>query len=99
MFTVVADDVGGHDPIHPRCRPEMYDFFYHNGEGHPNRLDNINGNLGRNHPIIRPINLFLYTAIEPDGKITVKPPLSKAGEKTVLCAEMNVRLGIAACSI
>ena len=99
MFTVVADDVGEHDLLHPCCRPEMYEFFYHNGDGHANCLDNINGVLGRKHPIIHPINLFMYTAIEPNGKIVVKPPLSKAGDRIVLRAEMDVRLGIAACSV
>lgn len=99
MFVVVADDVGEHDLLHPCCRPEMYDFFYHNGEGHPNCLDNINHSLGRKHPILHPINLFMYTAIEPNGRIIVKPPLSKAGDKIVLKALMDVRLGIAACSV
>ena len=99
MFRVEADDVGEHDLLHPCCRPEMYEFFYHNGEGHSNCLDNINKNLGRKHPIIHPVNLFMYTAIEPNGKIVVKPPLSKAGDKIVLKALMDVRLGIAACSV
>ena len=99
MFTVISDDVGEHDMIHPCCRPEMYQFFYHNGDGHSNCLDNINANLGRKHPIIHPIKLFMYTAIEPNGKIAVKPPLSKAGDKIVLRAEMDVRLGVAACSV
>ena len=99
MFTVVSDDVGEHDLIHPCCRKEMYEFFYHNGDGHPNCLDNINGNLGRQHPIIHPINLFMHTAIGPDGKIAVKPPKSKAGDRIVLRAGMDVRLGVAACSV
>ncbi len=99
MFQVLEDDVGEHDLLHPCCRPEMYEFFYHNGEGHSNCLDNINSNLGRKHPIIHPVNLFMYTAIEPDGKIIVKPPKSKAGDKIVLKAEMDVRLGVAACSV
>ena len=42
MMEVLDDDVGEHDLLHPCCRPEMYDFFYHNGAGHPNCLDNIN---------------------------------------------------------
>ena len=99
MFTVIADDVGEHDLLHPCCRKEMYDFFYHNGEGHPNCLDNINGNLGRQHPIIHPINLFMHTTIEPNGKIAVRPPKSKAGDRIVLRSEMDVRLGVAACSV
>lgn len=27
LFTVVADDVGVHDLLHPCCRPEMYELF------------------------------------------------------------------------
>ena len=99
MFQVIADDVGEHDLLHPCCRPEMFEFFYHNGKDHPNCLDHINGCLGRTHPIIHPVNLFMYTVIEPNGKITVKPPLSQAGDRIVLRAEMDVRLGVAACSV
>ena len=36
MFTLLSDDVGEHDLIRPCCRPEMYDFFYQNGENHYN---------------------------------------------------------------
>lgn len=99
MFEILADDVGEHDLLHPCCRPEMYDFFYHNGSEHPNCLDNINRSLGENRPIIRPINLFMYTAVAPDGKIEVRKPLSKPGDRIVLRARMDVRLGIAACSV
>ena len=42
MFRVLSDDVGVHDLLHPCCRPEMYDFFYGNGAGHPNCHDTIN---------------------------------------------------------
>ena len=99
MFEILADDVGEHDLLHPCCRPEMYDFFYHNGSEHPNCLDNINRSLGENRPIIRPINLFMYTAVAPDGKIEVRKPLSKPGDRIVLRARMDVWLGVAACSV
>lgn len=77
----------------------MFEFFYHNGAGHPNCLDNINASLVEDRPIIRPINLFMHTAIQPDGAISVQPPLSRAGDSVVLRAEMDVRLGVAACSV
>lgn len=99
MMKVLADDVSEHDLLHPCCRKEMYDFFYHNGEGHPNCLDNINGTLGENHPIITPINLFMHTKINADGTISVEAPLSKAGDKIVLEALMDITLGVAACSV
>lgn len=99
MFEIVADDVGEHDLLHPCCRPEMYDFFYHNGEGHPNCLDNINSNLGEHRPIIHPLNLFMYTRVSTDGSISVETPPSKPGDRVILKALTDVRLGVAACSV
>ena len=99
MFEILADDVGEHDLLHPCCRPEMYDFFYRNGSEHPNCFDNINRSLGENRPIIRPINLFMHTAVAPDGRIEVRKPISRPGDRIVLRARMDVRLGIAACSV
>ena len=99
MFKILYDDVKEHDLLHPCCRPEMYDFFYHNGTGHSNCFDNINQVLGTSHSIIRPINLFMYTKVNADGSIEVIEPLSKANDKIVLEALEDVTLGIAACSV
>ncbi|HIS69438.1 MAG TPA: urea carboxylase-associated family protein [Candidatus Gallacutalibacter stercoravium] len=99
MMQVLADDVGEHDLLHPCCRPEMYDFFYHNGDGHPNCLDNINRALGKRRATITPINLFMNTKIHQDGSISVEAPLSKAGDKIMLKALLDMTLGIAACSV
>ena len=35
MMKVIYDDVEEHDLLHPCCRKVMYDFFYNNGDGHP----------------------------------------------------------------
>jgi len=97
MLKVISDDVGEHDLLHPCCRTEMYDFFYYNGEGHPNCLDNINGALGETRPSITPINLFIFTKINANGCISVEKPLSKPGDRIILQAIMEVTLGVAAC--
>lgn len=99
MFKVLYDDVKKHDLLHPCCRPEMYDFFNHNGENHPNCFDNINQALGTSHPIIRPVNLFMYTKVNADGSIEVCEPLSKANDRIVLEVLEDITLGIAACSV
>lgn len=99
MFEIVADDVGEHDLLHPCCRREMYDFFYHNGAGHPNCLDNINAGLCEHRSIIHPVNLFMYTRIHADGSISVETPPSKPGDCVTLQALLDVRLGVAACSV
>ena len=99
MLKIIEDDVGEHDLLHPCCRPEMYDFFYHNGEGHPNCFENINSALGEHRPIITPVNLFMYTKINGDGSISVEAPKSKAGDRIVFKALMDITLGVAACSV
>ena len=99
MFEILSDDVGEHDLLHPCCRTEMYDFFYNNGNGHSNCLENINNSLNSNRPIIHPVNFFMYTKINADGSISVEKPISKPGDKVVLRALMDVRIGVAACSV
>ncbi|MBO0454479.1 DUF1989 domain-containing protein, partial [Candidatus Enterococcus murrayae] len=79
------------------------DFFYKTGENHPSCLSNINKALLETFDIrkeeITPFNIFMYTKILPDGKISVEPPKSKAGDKIVLRAEMDALLAVAACSV
>lgn len=99
MFKILYDDVKEHDLLHPCCRPEMYDFFYQNGGDHPNCFDNINQALGTSYPIIRPVNLFMYTKVNADGSIEVCEPLSKANDRIVLEVLEDMDLGIAACSV
>ena len=66
---------------------------------HLNCFDSINDALGEHRSIINPVNLFMNTAVDANGKITIHPPVSKAGDKIVLEALMDVHVGIAACSI
>ena len=99
MFEVEWDDVGAHDMLFPSCSKNMYDFFYQNGTNHPNCLDNINHALGTKRTIIQPINFFMNTVIGENGKIEIKKPLSKAGDKVILKALEDCVLGISACSV
>ena len=99
LLRVVRDDVGQHDLLFPSCRKETYDFFYRNGEGHPNCYDNINVRMDRRRPVIQPLNLFMNTKVEVDGRLTICPPVSKAGDCIVLEAFVSLHIGIAACSV
>ena len=99
LLKVLADDVGEHDLLHPCCRPEMYEFFYANGDGHPSCLDNINSLLAQPQAAITPVNLFMFTEIGIDGAIKVKAPVSRPGDSIVLEALEDLRLVVAACSV
>lgn len=99
IFEVIYDDVERHDLLFPSCSKAMYDFFYQNGAGHPNCLDNINRALGTSRNIIQPVNFFMNTRIEQNGKIVIDKPLSKAGDKVILRVLEDCVLGISACSV
>jgi uncharacterized protein YcgI (DUF1989 family) len=102
MFQVIDDDVQEHDLLYPSCRQEMYEFLYGSEPGHPNCHDNLNDCLAQfgfaKQGIIHPFNVFMHTAILPDGRIAVEEPASKPGDRIKLRAEMDVVVGIAACS-
>lgn len=41
----------------------------------------------------------MHTKIDTNGSISVEEPVSKAGDKIVLKALMDITLGVAACSV
>ena len=103
MFTITQDDVGVHDMMIPCCRPETYEHFYNNGEGHSNCFDNINQSLqelGVPHfNTLQPMNLFMNTSITSEKTIVIDPPLSKPGDRITLKSEMDAIVCISACSV
>ncbi len=55
--------------------------------------------MERRRPIIRPLNLFMKTKLEADGKPTICPPVFKAGDCIALEALVSLHIGVAACSV
>ena len=102
MFTIIEDDVQEHDLLYPSCKQEMYEFLYGSEPGHPNCQDNLNDHLARfgfpRQGIFHPFNIFMHTAILPDGRVAVEEPVSGPGDRITLRAEMDAVVGIAACS-
>jgi uncharacterized protein len=100
MFTIVGDDVGRHDFLYSPCSREMY-RLQHGLEGHPNCLDNLGRALesigGATPWIPTPFNLFLNAAVQPDGRLVIGPPVSRAGDSLSLRAEMDLAIGLTAC--
>ena len=55
--------------------------------------------MERRRPIIRPLNLFVNTKLEVDGKLTICPPAFKAGDCIALEALVSLHIDAAACSV
>jgi len=102
MLTIVDDQVGKHDFLFAPCSQEMFQISYGITKPHPNCLDNLDTHLSRyginKHAIPTPLNIFMNAKISQDGLINIQPPLSKAGEFIELRAEMDLIVGVTACS-
>jgi len=102
MFTIIADQVGKHIMLYAPCSQTMFEKSYGVQKAHANCLDNLIENFkdfGIHHPDIAiPFTMFMNIDISPEGGITILPPISKAGDYIELMAEMNMIVGVTACS-
>ena len=102
MFTIVADDVGRHDFLLTPCSPETFEIIYHNGAPHPSCFANLAEHLGpfgiAPDTIPTTFNIFMNVEVDPKGELKILPPRSKAGEAILLRAEMDLIVGLTACS-
>lgn len=102
MLSIIHDTVGKHDFLFAPCSREMFRRTYGKTEPHPNCLDNLAASLGQYgvQPFQIPtaFNIFMNVEIATDGKLMIKPPLSKPGDYIDLQAEMDLIVGVTACA-
>ena len=102
MLTIVADDVGRHDFLLTPCSPETFEIIYRQQDYHPSCFENLSKHLapfGIAHDSIpTTFNIFMNVEIARDGKLSILPPRSKAGDSITLRAEMDLIVGLTACS-
>ena len=102
MLTIVQDDVGRHDFLLTPCSPETFQIIYKNDRYHPSCFENLQMHLARfgiaPDAIPTTLNLFMNVEVNPDGGLAIKPPRSRAGDTVTLRAEMELIVGLTACS-
>lgn len=102
LLTIVGDDTGRNDMLYAWCRPEMYRRIW-NDEDHPNCHDNLLGAVASygvtDAELPMPFNIFQNVVIHADGRMEVRPPLSKAGDALLLRAERDLLVAVSACSV
>nr|WP_210286220.1 urea carboxylase-associated family protein [Hansschlegelia beijingensis] len=103
MLEIVEDTVGRHDFLLTPCSADTFRIIY--GHEHPHR--GCHGNLVAAlepwgiGPDRIPIafNIFMHVDVNgTTGELKVLPPKSKAGDRIVLRAEMDLVVGLTACS-
>jgi hypothetical protein len=102
MLTIVADTVGRHDFLYTPCSSETFSIIYKTHSHHPSCFENLVAALGpygiAPDAIPTTFNIFMNVDIQPNGQLRISPPLSKAGDYIVLRAEMDLIVGLTACS-
>ncbi len=102
MFTILADDVGRHDFLLTPCSIETFRIIYDHKGDHPSCFGNLAENLApfgiEPDSIPTTFNIFMNVDVLPSGELKIGPPRSKAGESIELRAEMDLIVGLTACS-
>ena len=103
MFKLIEDTVGRHDFLLTPCSCDTFRIIY----GHENPHQGCFGNLSQalkeygiepdNIPTT--FNVFMNVTIAPEtGKVAVLPPISKAEDYIIIEAQMDLIIGLTACS-
>lgn len=102
MWTIVEDTVGRHDFLFTPCSPEMFRILYKTSGHHPSCFENLARSLEpfgiAPDAIATTFNIFMNVDVLPSGELRIRPPRSRAGDRLVLRAEMDLIVGITACS-
>jgi len=103
MLTIVRDDVGRHDFSLTPCSKEMFRIIYKDEQPHHGCQGNLERALAPHgvKPDRVPIafNVFMNVDVNSKtGEIRVLPPLSKPGDSISFRAEMDLIVGLTACS-
>jgi uncharacterized protein YcgI (DUF1989 family) len=103
MLRIEEDRVGRHDFLLTPCSADTFRIIY--GDEHPHR-----GCFGNLAAALEPygigpdripiaFNVFMNVTVDgATGELKVEPPRSRAGDYTVFAAEMDLIIGLTACS-
>ncbi|WP_066560087.1 DUF1989 domain-containing protein [Croceicoccus bisphenolivorans] len=102
MLRICADDVGRHDFLLTPCSEATFRHFYPSKPVHRGCFGNLAEALGpygiEPDSIPTAFNLFMNVPVDARGRLRVDPPVSKAGDSITLKAEMDLVIGLTACS-
>ena len=102
MMEILEDTNGRNDFLLAPCSPETFEIMYRHDGYHPSCFENLSVNLEKYgitpDDIPTAFNIFMNVQFRSDGKLNVDPPLSKAGDHVLFEAQMDLIVGLTACS-
>lgn len=103
MLDIVEDTVGRHDFLLTPCSKDTFRIIYGDENPHRGCFGNLAAALapyGVSEDMI-PVafNCFMNVPVNGEtGELTVEPPLSRAGDRLVFEAQLDLVIGLTACS-
>ncbi|WP_423818048.1 urea carboxylase-associated family protein [Salinimicrobium sp. TIG7-5_MAKvit] len=102
MMKILEDTNGRNDFLLAPCSPETFKIMYNNPDYHPSCFENLYTNLEpfniEPDDVPTAFNIFMNVQFDEKGKLSVDPPLSKAGDYVLFEAEMDLIVALTACS-
>lgn len=102
MMQLIEDTNGRNDILLAPCSPETFQIMYNNQEYHPSCFENLFTNLVpfniKPDDVPTAFNIFMNVQFDGNGKLSVLPPTSKAGDYVLLKPAMDLIVGLTACS-
>ncbi|UZH54184.1 urea carboxylase-associated family protein [Salinimicrobium tongyeongense] len=102
MMKILEDTNGRNDFLLAPCSPETFQIMYNNPEYHPSCFENLYTNLApfdiEPDDVPTAFNIFMNVQFDEKGKLSVEAPLSRAGDYVLFEAEMDLIVGLTACS-
>ena len=102
MWTIAEDTVGRHDFLLTPCSPDTFRILYGFAGNHPSCFENLATSLAQfgiaPNAIPTTLNVFMNVEIAPSGELRIRAPRSRAGDYLLLRAEMDMIVGVTACS-
>ncbi|MWV28642.1 DUF1989 domain-containing protein [Aurantiacibacter rhizosphaerae] len=103
MLEIVADDVGTHDFLLTPCSKATFRHFYPDKPVHRGCFGNLAAALQpfgiEEDDLPCAFNVFMNVPVNGQtGRLSVEPPISKAGDMLTLRAKMDLVIGLTACS-
>ena len=102
MLRLLEDTCGRHDFLYTPCSLKMFQIVAGNRDHHPSCHENLATNFAHfglsPDRISTTFNIFMNVSMQPDGRLQILPPLSKANDYVLFEAQMDLLVGLTACS-
>ena len=104
MLTITEDTCGRHDFLLTPCSQQTFDLLYPDLDGapHPSCFDNLCRGLAlygvAPGQISTTLNIFMNVWTDQTGELHIDPPTSAAGDRITFRAEIDLHVGLTACS-